>query len=246
MPKKPKSVRVKWPVGPHYVKWTGGKRAHAWANYKIKSADWFIETLRMTARNAGSFDRYAGIEMAVDGALSSLCAAVDAAGSELFVAYVRQAEISQTGLDSVAVENWESIFSVARAIGVALPSEKRLTKALLGSGSRAPEGWYAQLRQLHAQAVQHNVLVRRFSVTNKPGRFIEVPGRGPCRPDKYLRSVRKDVAKLVKALLADTDALPKLLPAKSRAQRHANGRSRPLPDLLVRAHVLDDPANSAD
>lgn len=238
MPKIPKSVRVKWPVGPHYVRWVDGNGINAWARFKIKSADWYLDTLVIVGREAGNLDRYAGIEMALDGVLSSLCAAVDAAGWGLLDAFTRSVKTSETGRGAVVTKGWESVFGLARAMRITLPSEVAVSKALAGMDSDAPEGWYAQLLQLRERAVQHNVLVRRFNVGDKSGRFVDVPGLGPCRPIKYLKQVRKDANKLVKVLLADIDALPKLLAPKSKAKRKNHPGRRPLPDLMARAHVV--------
>jgi len=234
-----KSVRLKWPVGPHYLRWVDGKGAHAWARFKVKSADWYLGALQITARVAGDVDRYAGVELAIDGTLSSLCAAADAAGCAVLDAVERAAGVPEDERGQLAVDDWGAALEIARAAGISLACERAVAAALEGSGARAPEGWLAQLRLLRDRAVRHNVLVRRFSVGGEPpGRFVDVPGLGARRPIEYLKSARTKVAELVELLLSDVDALAHVVPPETGHDGPRRLGPRPLPDLAARAQVL--------
>jgi hypothetical protein len=236
VPKVPDSVALTWPVGPHYLRWVDGKGVHAWARYKIKSANWYRAALVIAVEEAGDLDRYVGVQMALDGALGSLCAAVDAAGWGLLEAVERVGRVADSDRASHERGNWESAFELARGATVALSCESVVVEALAGSGSLSPEGWLAQLRMVRDQAVRHNVLMRRFSVDqSRPGRFIEVPGLGQRRPVEYLKSVRKQVGVLVELLLDDIDMLVEPRALAAEAERAGSSRPRQLPDLSARA-----------
>ncbi|MDA8290613.1 MAG: hypothetical protein M0Z33_02880 [Actinomycetota bacterium] len=239
MGKIPKSVRLKWPVGPHYLRWVDGRGAHAWARYKVKSADWYLGALQITARAAGDLDRYVGIELALDGVLTAMCAAVDAAGCALLDAVVRAAGRPESDASYLDVGEWDGALEIARGAGISLASEHAILDALEGSGSRSPQGWLAQVRLLRDRAVRHNVLVRRFSVSGEPpGRFVDVPGLGPRRPIDHLKSTRRKVHELVELLLRDVDTLAGAVPPDSDEGGPRRIGPRPLPDLSARARVL--------
>lgn len=239
MAKIPKSVRLKWPVGPHYLRWVDGKGVHAWARYKVKSADWYLGALQITARAAGDLDRYAGVELALDGVLGALCAAVDAAGCALLDAVAHASGGPATEWSHLGASEWDGALDIARGAGLSLECERAVLEAVEGTGSRNPEGWLAQLRMLRDRAVRHNVLVRRFSVGGEPpGRFVDVPGLGPRRPVEYLKSTRNRVGELVELLLRDVDALAGAAPPAADEDGSRRLGPRPLPDLSARAHVL--------
>jgi hypothetical protein len=241
----PKSVRRKWPVGPHYVRWVDGKGVHAWARFKVKSADWYIRTLEITAREAGDVDRYVGIEMALDGALSSLCGAVDAAGWGL-LELVETLEVrDDLGDHSQIGGDWRGVFTLARASGIVLSSEFAALDALKGSGSNDPTGWLAQLRLLRDAAVRHNELVRQFDVDGKQsGRLIDVPGRGPSPTIEYLKAMRKRTNGLVELILADITDASKRTGSSGDGNVDRRDGPRPLPELSDRAGVQWPPART--
>ena len=139
----PKSVKVKWPVGPHYTKWVKGNSAHAWVHYKLKSADWYLATLVKTSKQVGRMDRNAGVEMAIDGALTGLCSAFDAALSLL----IRALETAN-GIDSAersAAERpiWARAEILAGSAALKLSSDNPVVAALSGGDTAAPDGWLA-------------------------------------------------------------------------------------------------------
>src|SRR5674476_910114 len=72
------SVATKWPAGPTYAEWVGAEGSGAWVLYKLRSSSWYIDRLDEVGKLLG-FGRHVGVEMALDGALGSLCGAFDAA-----------------------------------------------------------------------------------------------------------------------------------------------------------------------
>jgi len=72
------SITVAWPLGPHVPPLAEQGRSRAWVDYKLRSAAWYIDTLERLGGEVG-LDRLTGVEMALDGALTALCGAVDAA-----------------------------------------------------------------------------------------------------------------------------------------------------------------------
>ena len=231
----PRSIRLKWPVGPHYLRWVEGKKVHAWARYKLRSADWYLAALVATVGEAGDLDRFVGIEMALDGTLSSLCAAVDAAGFGLLEVLAQMLD-PDVPAGSAAPGSWAEVFSIARSASVELACEKLALAALAGSGTSSPAGWLAQLQALRDLAVRHNLLARRLTLgAEPPGRYVEVPGLGPSRPIEYLEAVRCKVAGLVEALLAGIDEIERFRPLAPEARHPPPLAPRPLPDLSARA-----------
>src|SRR6478609_1915599 len=74
----PASVATQWPVGPAYTEWVGASGVGAWVAYKLGTAEWFIDQLERVGDMVG-YNRYVGVEMAMDGALAALCGGFDAA-----------------------------------------------------------------------------------------------------------------------------------------------------------------------
>lgn len=70
---RPSSIQTEWLLGPLFYELPGSEAldARAWCTYKLTAADWYIGTLRQLIERAG-FDRFLGIEMALDGAFTSI------------------------------------------------------------------------------------------------------------------------------------------------------------------------------
>jgi len=90
----------------------------AWVRYKLRSAEWYIQALELVGEEVG-FDRYVGVEMALDGALASLCGAFDAAVGGLIHAseeYQSKQGMTQrrTSINRVAPHkyNWPCVASL--------------------------------------------------------------------------------------------------------------------------------------
>lgn len=71
---------VRLPAGPRISTVIGGDMdAAGWVRFRVWSADWYVRALRSMADELGGFDRYVGVEMCIDSALSALSGAFDAA-----------------------------------------------------------------------------------------------------------------------------------------------------------------------
>jgi hypothetical protein len=241
----PKSVKVKWPVGPHYTKWVKGKSPHSWVEYKLKSADWFLTTLVQTTAEVGRMDRNAGVEMAIDGALTGLCAAVDTAVSLLVRALEDANGIEEGDRFPVQHATYARAVDLAGSAALKISSQKKFTEAMVGADSADPEGWLAQLQTIRQLTAVENRLVPHWDLGHgNPRVFIDVPGLGLQEPTAYLKSSRDAVHTLVGALLDDVDAVT----AKGRQvrqRRRAGMPARPLPDLSSRAHLVPPRRNSS-
>jgi hypothetical protein len=222
-----------WPLGPHYLRWVEGRGVHAWARFKLKSADWYLGVLEAAEREGG-LDRYVGVEMAIDGALASLVASIDAAGHGL----ARELD-GCLGPGVVDPQRcvWEQAVALANERSIDLGCERELARALGADASVEGAGWLVELRQLKDAAVRHNVLVRPRSLEGHVrGRLLDVPAVGPRPVLAYLSCARRHADGLVEALLGDLAALA--------GQRHARARepraqqNQVLPDLSARAAVV--------
>lgn len=223
-----------WPLGPHYLRWVEGKGADAWARFKLRAADWYLEALEVAEREVG-LDRFVGVEMAIDGVLFSLCAGIDAAAQALLDEVERFAGPSPLRAHRPVGEDWTVLVALAEGAGVELASGRAIHLAVRGDEEDA-DGWLTELQRLRALAVRRNVLVRRPNIDGAArSRLLDVPGLGQRPVLRYLRRARRRADALVEAMLADLDSL-----ARERARpspRPGLGRAV-LPDLSARADVL--------
>ncbi len=223
-----------WPLGPHYLRWVEGKGADAWARFKLRSADWYLEALEFAEREVG-LDRFVGVEMAIDGVLSSLCAGVDAAAQALLEEVERFAGPSPLRTHRPAADDWTVLVALAEGAGIELASARPVVLAVRGSEDET-EGWLTQLQRLRTLAVRRNVLVRRPNVDGAArSRLLEVPGLGQRPVVRYLHATRRRADGLVEALLADVDSLAR---ERQRPGPRAGAGRLPLPDLAARADLL--------
>ena len=223
-----------WPLGPHYLRWVEGKGVDAWARFKLRAAEWYVEALEVAQREVG-LDRFVGVEMAIDGALSSLCAGVDAAGHALVEEVERFAGDVPLRSHRPAGGDWTVLVGLAEGVGIELGSARAIDRAVRGD-EEDPEGWLPQLQRLRELAVRRNVLVRCPNVDGSGrDRLLDVPGLGQRPVVRYLRKAGRRADGLVEALLADVDSLAR---ERLRPSRRPGVRRQALPDLAKRADVL--------
>ena len=238
MAQLPKAIKVKWPVGPLYSRWVKGKGNHAWVHYKLKSANWYLSTLSKTLRRVGKVDRYAGVEMALDGVLTNLCAAFDAAVSVLARALETANGIPEMTRMPTESLGWDRAATLATAASFHLDCAVEVTAALSGNEALEPSGWLAQLQRLRDLSARENRLVPHWALgRGDPGQFVDVPGQGLQEPVAYLRSTRDSVEDLIDLILKDVEAVT----TTGRSHRRSRSKSlpgRPLPDLSARARIV--------
>jgi hypothetical protein len=79
-----------WPIGPHYAHRYPGETG--WTYFKLAAAEWYLTTLRDMDKVLPELDRFMGVEMALDGCLSSAGSSVDAAVMRLIRSLARRHE----------------------------------------------------------------------------------------------------------------------------------------------------------
>jgi hypothetical protein len=197
---------MKWPIGPHYWSWVGADGVHAWVLFKLKSADWYLDTLNRIGESISEFDRYAGVEMGVDGALGSLFGAFDAAVGGLIAAI----ESKTPGVTVTRTYNysWTVAHQRIGTFSGTVRCDPIVTTALAGSRTPTPTGWLAQLRQLRNRAVHHDSLNRHFTRGSGTDTcMIKVPGAGEHELLPYLREARAKTGQLCEQILLDIDRI---------------------------------------
>lgn len=220
--------RPTWPIGPDYTEWVGGDdgTARPWVRYKLRSADWYIQTLESVGAEVG-FSRQVGVEMALDGALAALCGAFDAAVAGL----IRAAEAyrdqpykdlqQQPPDDAIPEHRYE--WPKCRKLVLSLNLSPQLLDvcAVLDKVDLAlarepnPFGWLTEVQRLRNTTVHRNTLPRHivagtvttsWSLTVGTREDIPDSGRGE-HPVTYLHEVRAKVETLTEAMLQVIDHL---------------------------------------
>jgi hypothetical protein len=201
-------MRVEWPVGPQIWEQGQPEGLRAWVLYKLASADWYIGRLKTLSKRLGRLEHQVGVEMALDGALQSLCSAIDAACGGVIQAAEAAAAKGRP------IKNLPPPQSVKRAEAELRKARrtravKALGKAMARRKDEEPNGWLAQLRWLRNRAVHQTTLVRvRYGGGAFDGEVhVKVPGLGYREPLTYLADVRGKVEALATLLLAEVDRL---------------------------------------
>lgn len=213
-------MNVEWPAGPAYYDWVGegSDSPRAWTRYKLRSAAWYVDILERLC-SAYGFERLAGVEMAVDGALASLSSAFDASVATVIRACEEQlkADASATGAPApVPIEPWLYSWGRARRRYSELAGQGLLPDAVtsawgsleqlvnLALSRDAPVGWLESLRRLRNRATHQNTLSRHIDLVvgddERTTWELVVDGR-PEEPVGYLRATSEDVRNLTNKML---------------------------------------------
>lgn len=211
------SAQIRWPVGPHYDAGLEGYPLHAWVQFKLNSAAWYIDALESVGAQVG-FQRMTGVEMALDGALTSLCGAFDAAMGGLVTAvdewageglqHVPPHELSKpthfyARMDVLTSHNrfGEDLQPLADEVRAALRFDR--------NSPEGPKGWLKQLQFLRNATVHHDTLARHIDLslggsTAKATWSVSIDVEG-VEPVSYLRDARDNVSRLTSRMLAVVD-----------------------------------------
>jgi hypothetical protein len=165
---------VPWPAGPHYFDLTGSDGAVAWVRYRVWAADWYIRTLRSIAGPEGNYDRFVGIEMALDGALNGLSSAFDAATAVLIQGAENALDVGETDRLEMRWYSWSNARDLLKqpAIGTDADGTSNdhvwrvildVDNALAGEKDPRPTGWLAHLRRLRNQIAHQDTLARHHA-----------------------------------------------------------------------------------
>lgn len=203
-----KSVSIDWPVA-DYVHWIKNPGQFEWTAFKLRSAEFYIDTLAVIGERHG-FDRLAGVEMALDAGLAALSGAFDASIAELIESI--ELHCSQGG----AVLPWLPVpqheygwnacnttilphFTGHAVIGNQIKSLRARLKPALRR--RPDKGWLTELRDLRNRSTHHTTLSRHYAARvggTNPGtdcRIILSDGSA-VHPVDYLRGAREHLLDL--------------------------------------------------
>lgn len=178
---------IPWPAGPHYFDLTGSVGAVAWVRYRVWAADWYTRTLRDVVAVDGNYDRFVGVEMALDGALNGLSSAFDAAVALLIQGAEIVLEVPEADRLPVRRYSWKNARDLlkTRAIGTDPDGTSNdvvwrlildIDDALDGESDPSPSGWLAQLRRLRNQ-IAHQDTLARHHYTDGPSTVQALGGR---------------------------------------------------------------------
>lgn len=145
--------------------------AVAWVRYRVWAADWYTRTLRSLAGPGGNYDRFVGIEMAIDGALSSLSSAFDASTALIIQGAENALELNEpTGFKCACtrgrtqgtcstIQRWPPMRR-GQAAGKCDGSSSMSTRRWRARGSLSPADALARLRRLRNQVAHQDTLAR--------------------------------------------------------------------------------------
>lgn len=163
---------VPWPKGPHYFDLAGSQGAVAWVRYRVWAADWYTRTLRAVAGPEGNYDRFVGIEMALDGALNSLSSAFDAGTALLIEGAEHALGVEDHHRLQAHMYSWKNARELLKnpAIGTDPDGTSNdsvwrvildVDNALAGEQDSKPSGWLAKIRRLRNRVAHQDTLARR-------------------------------------------------------------------------------------
>lgn len=166
---------VLWPSGPHYFQLTGSDGAVAWVRYRVWAADWYVRTLREVAGSDGNYDRFVGVEMALDGALNSLSSAFDAGIALLIEGTEVKLDVAEADKLQVHRYSWNEARDLLKKPTIGTNSNGTpndnvwrlvldIDNALDGERSPRPGGWLAQLRRLRNHVAHQDTLARHHNI----------------------------------------------------------------------------------
>ena len=195
-------LEVDWPVGPELVDLDARQGVYAWVAFKLVSADWYVDRLEALLELVPQAEHQVGVEMALDGVLSSLCSAVDAACAGVIEA--AEARLSKPKATPKHQYGPQLAAQLLRECG-----RKRTPAALdaarRGGSTNSPEGWFAQLGRIRNTVVHRSALGRTHYVGGHldGGVHMDIPGLGAKDPVVYLRGARVKVVRLSEQLLKE-------------------------------------------
>ena len=196
-------LRVEWPVGPAVDDLDPRKGVYGWVNFKLESADWYLDRLEEVLNVAARFQHPLGAEMALDGVLGSLCSAVDAACAGVIEAAEMRRPPKGKATPSHRYSPNLAILRLREHGRKRTPT--RLEQARDVDDQAVPVGWLAQLSRLRNKVVHQTALSRTHFVGGPHDGevHIDVPGLGPRDALSYLRGARERVGRLCEQLLSE-------------------------------------------
>ena len=180
------------------------KGLRSWARAKLESAAWYIETLQKIESDDVGSAASLGVEMAVDGAVSSLCAAFEAMICSLTRAIERVADIPKDSRTPLHLASWSKLAAASKVFDIDLASNRAVSNALVGEHSDEPAGWMAQLLVLRRELALHD-LISNGGHANAGRLLLDVPKRGEVPLVGYLIATFESTDELLEAIEQDID-----------------------------------------
>jgi hypothetical protein len=208
---------ITWPLGEQVLHPSAEAQGDAlapdpWVDLKLRAGRWYLGVVEHFAAELGPdrLDRYAGVEMALDGCLANLSSAIDAAMARLV-----------TALEGLHDEEPEPDHRPkpprARTLlkkGGTAPSLDAYDEAVSRDGDDTT-GWLSQLRDARNRSMHQTTLSRHWTGgTGSSTVLLTVPGRAlPVEPAAWLAEALDQATELAGGLLRDADATGHLPPA---------------------------------
>lgn len=196
------SVSIAWPMEAEFTLPEKRKGLKAWSHSKLEAAAWYIETLKKMDQEGSATARSLGVEMAVDGAVFSLCAAFEAMICALTRAVERAAEIPKDHRTPLHLASWSKLAAASKVFDIDLASNLSVSDALVGEHAEEPQGFMAQLLVLRRDLALHD-LISNAADSPDGARRIEVPGRGPLPLVDYLTMTLELTGELLETIEHD-------------------------------------------
>ena len=205
----PDAIDAKWPAGPLFYDLPRSELldARAWTTYKLTAGDWYIDTLRRLIEAVG-FDRYVGIEMALDGAFTSINGAFDASIRGLIQtadSYFLQdmPAVERTPPHQMNADVFAKRTEQLEAHGFETAAIRSDVQAALERDSaKNPVGWLERFRRIRNLPTHQNTAARHYDVSNSSAASVGLSVGDELRdPVQYLMEVREDVADLTRPIL---------------------------------------------
>ena len=210
------AVSVNWPIGPEYAAWVSEENdtARAWTMYKLRTAKWHVDLLRDLGTRHG-FSRLVGIEMALDGAVTALSSAFDAAVAGLIAAAEERLKVQAADAGAptpTPTDPWRYTWRLARrylhngdVVGQE-PATLRLSQAVINDVDVALQteptvGWLEVFRRLRNRSTHQNTLARHIDMRiggadEGTDWQLSIEGQGR-HPVEYLQETHERVRRLV-------------------------------------------------
>lgn len=233
-PSVPEEITVHWPLGPLYFHLPGaGGSARSWVNYKITAAGWHTATLKSLIDQVG-FQRYVGVEMALDGALASLNGAYDAAEAGLIGAAERYLHKDEQELlltpsykfnEKLFMKRMRELHQQRLDFDVAGTAAAVASALDVGPDPSAPNGWLQQLKRLRNVPMHQDSAPRHIDVVvgSDAVTTLSVAGHGQD-PVEYLEDVTAKISSLTSQIL---DLIDYVLPNEIPSLRPLRNVDRP-------------------
>lgn len=207
------SSNVDFPSGPTFTELLDSEGDIAWVRYKVWSADWYTEALSNLVAVLGAYDRYVGVEMAIDGALGALSGAFDASVASLIRSAERFLNTPEAKRTPAHLYKWATFKKLANGTAVTsyqgvpeLISE--VDQALAGEKSESPTGWLAVLRRLRNRTTHQTTLPRTWGVADDGASVvIGVSGLPALDPLEYLKESCDRVSDITERVLRIANSL---------------------------------------